>query len=124
MGCMAAAKTSILDTVDKFIAAVPWGKWRAVLLYLRQHGGREWVRLRTWDKHRKKLVWYPTKRYFVIPIEDAEALANAIKAAARDNPSPKPDWLVRRERLERRKLERLQLPAEALAHARRRVERA
>ena len=118
------AAQSILRTQDQFVAAVPWGKWRAVLVYLRQHGGRSWVRLRTWNKHRKKLVWYPTKRYFVIPIEDADALANAIKAAARHNPSPKPDWLVRRERLERLHLERLQLPPEAHAHARRRVERA
>ena len=115
---------SILRTHDQFIAAAPWGKWRSVLVYLRQHGGRKWVRLRTWNKHRKKLVWYPTKRYFVIPIENADSLANAIKAAARRNPSPKPDWLVRRERLERKHLARLQLPVEALAHARRKVERA
>ena len=121
---MAATKTYILDTVDQFIAAVPWGKWRTVLVYLRKHGGRSWIRLRTWNKHRKKLVWYPTKRYFVIPIEDADSLANAIRAAVRRNPSPKPDWLVRRERLERLHLERLQLPPEAHADARRRVERA
>ena len=115
---------SILQTHDQFIAAVPWGRWRSVLVYLRQHGGRRWVRLRTWNRHRKKLVWYPTKRYFVVPIEDADSLANAIKAAARCNPSPKPDWLVRRERLERKHLARLQLPPEAHADARRRVERA
>lgn len=118
------AAQSILQTHDQFITAVPWGKWRAVLVYLRQHGGRKWVRLRTWNKHRKKLVWYPSKRFFVIPIEDADSLANAIKAAARNNPSPKPDWLVRRERLERKHLERLQLPPEAHAEARRRVQRA
>ncbi len=115
---------SILQTHDQFIAAVPWGRWRSVLVYLRQHGGRRWVRLRTWNKHRTKFVWYPTKRYFVIPIEDADSLADAIRAAVRNNPSPKPDWLVRRERLERKHLQRLHLPAEALAHARRRVERA
>ena len=118
------AAQSILRTHDQFIAAVPWGRWRSVLVYLRQHGGRKWVRLRTWNRHRKKLVWYPTKRYFVIPIENADSLANAIRAAVRCNPSPKPDWLVRRERLERLHLERLQLPAESRAHARRRVERA
>ena len=115
---------SIFETHDQFIAAVPWGKWRAVLVYLRQHGGRQWVRLRTWNKHRKKLVWYPTKRYFVIPIEDADSLASAIRAAARCNPSPKPDWLVKRERLERKHLERLGLSHEALDAARRKVARA
>ncbi len=115
---------SILQTHDQFIAAVPWGRWRSVLVYLRQHGGRRWVRLRTWNRHRKKLVWYPTKRYFVIPIEDADSLANAIRAAVRCNPSPKPDWVVRRERLERLHLEGLQLPAEALAHAKRMMQRA
>jgi hypothetical protein len=119
-----SAAQSILQTHDQFIAAVPWGNWRAVLVYLRQHGGREWVRLRTWNKHRKKLVWYPTKRYFVIPIENADALVNAITAAVRGNSSPKPDWLVRRERLERKRMERMQLPPEVLADARRKVARA
>ncbi len=118
------AAQSILQTHDRFIAAVPWGRWRSVLVYRRRHGGRTWIRLRTWNRHRKKLVWYPTKRYFVIPIEDADSLANAIRAAVRCNPSPKPDWLVRRERLERLHLEGLQLPPHALAQARRRVERA
>jgi hypothetical protein len=115
---------SIFETHDQFIAAVPWGRWRAVLVYLRQHGGRQWVRLRTRNKHRKKLVWYPSKRFFVIPIENADALADAIRAAVRCNPSPKPDWLVRRERQERKHLEGLQLPPGVLADARRKVARA
>lgn len=104
--------TSILETVDEFVASVPWGKWRAVLVYRRKHGGRGWVRLRTWNKHRHKHVWYPSKRFFVIPMADAENLANAIRSAATGESTDKPDWLVQREEHEARLIRRLGLTEE------------
>ena len=112
-------KPNILHTVDEFIAMVPWDDWRAVLIYRRQHGGRTYVRLRTWNQHRKKLVWYPTKRSFVIPIKNAKSLADALNAAARGDPSPKPDWLIAREEAEPRRLEwvkKMKAPAKVIKY--------
>ncbi len=75
------------------MAAVPWGEWRTVLVYRRQYQGRTFIRLRTWNKHRKLLVWYPSDRFFVIPIDNAAALADAIRAAAEGVTNPSPDRL-------------------------------
>ena len=105
-----AKKTSqqpdILATTDKFIAAVPWGKWRVALVFRREHGGRTYVRIRTWNRHRDRLVWYPTKRFYVIPVAEADALADAIKAAARDEPlAKKPKWYAAREKADRERYE-------------------
>ena len=124
MDRMDASKPSILQTEDEFVSAVPWGKWRAVLVYRRRHGGREWVRLRTWNKHRHKHVWYPSKRFFVIPIADAENLADAIRSAAPGGSVEKPDWLIRREQAEARRVERLRLPEDAKRRALARVSEA
>ena len=74
---------SIFDTVDEFIGAVPWTRRRMVLVYLRHHGARTFVRLRTFNRHRTKGCWYPSPRYFVVPQECARYLAKAIEAAAR-----------------------------------------
>ena len=101
-------QANVLETVDEFVRCVPWGEHRGVLIYRRQHGGRSYVRLRTWNQHRTKLVWYPTKRSFVIPIDHAEALARALQAAARGETGRKPGWLVRRELAERQRLEWLE----------------
>ena len=85
--------TPVLDTTDELVAAVPWGRWRSVLVYRRQHAGRTWVRLRTFNKHRTKGCWYPSPRYFVVPLDCAAALAQAINAAARgENQGSAPDW--------------------------------
>jgi hypothetical protein len=116
--------TSILETVDEFVACVPWGNWRAVTVYRRHHGGREWVRLRTWNQHRDKHVWYPSKRFFVIPLANAEDLADAIRSAATGGSTDKPDWLVQREQAETRRIERLTLPPDAKRRALARVNEA
>ena len=63
-------------------------------MHHRLHGGRKYVRFRTWNKHRTKLVWYPSKRSFVIPIENADGLADALQAATKDWSRDKPDWFV------------------------------
>ncbi len=93
-------KRSILDTVTTFIKAVPfgWGNWRTVIVESTEHGGRTFIHLRTFNKHRSKLAWYPTRRFFTIPIENAQALAEDLRDAAAGWSGEKPDWLVERER--------------------------
>ncbi len=87
-------------TDDRFMAAVPWGVSRMVLVHRRVHGHREYGRLRTWNCHRTKGVWYPSKRSFIIPIQNAEALGGAILRAVDGLTVDKPDWLVEREQAE------------------------
>lgn len=85
---------SVRDTSDEFVAAVPWGRWRSVLVYRRRHAGRTWVRLRTFNKHRTKGVWYPSPRFFVVPLASAYDLARAIDDAESGNGRyRKPDWV-------------------------------
>ena len=93
-------KGGVLDTIDEFVAAIPWGENRVVLVYRRQHGGRTFVRVRIWNQHRDRRVWYPTKRAFVIPIQNVEDFAAAIRSAAGGKVGGKPDWLERREQAE------------------------
>ncbi|MEK6677712.1 MAG: hypothetical protein AABZ47_18920 [Planctomycetota bacterium] len=78
-----AKPRSILETTDELVAAVPWGNWRSVLVYRRQHAGRMWVRLRTFNRHRAKGCWYPSPRFFVVPLDCAAGLAKAIDSAAK-----------------------------------------
>jgi len=96
-------KPNPMETIDTFVAAVPWDKWRTVLVHHRQHGGHAFIRFRTWNLHREKLVWYPTKRGFVIPVENAKALAQALMAGVTGEAQDKPEWLVEYERIEREK---------------------
>ena len=117
-------KPSILDTVDEFMGCVPQGDSRAVLVYRRQHGGREYVRWRTWHKHRKLGRWYPDKRRsFIVPLADAGPLAKAILAAVQGKQGEMPAWLAWREAQRDRRaglLETLNAPPDVLARAKRR----
>jgi hypothetical protein len=81
--------------VDTFIAEVPIDPHRSILVYLRQHAGRQYVRWRVFHRHRKHGKWYPDKRRaFVIPVGIANALAGALASAVTAQPvSPKPAWL-------------------------------
>ena len=84
---------AVLETVDTFLAAVPWSKGRTVVIYLREHGGRRYVRLRTFNKQRAEGYWYPTKRFYMVPIESAAALGKAIIAASKGRPfGDPPEW--------------------------------
>ena len=84
---------AVLDTTDEFVAAVPWGRWRSVIVYRRQHAGRIWLRLRTFNKHRTKGCWYPSPRFFVVPLDCAAGLAEAIAAGASGKQlGPEPKW--------------------------------
>ncbi len=47
---------SILATIDEFVWEVPWGSRRSVLVFRRQHGGRTYLRFRTWNCHQERNV--------------------------------------------------------------------
>ena len=91
---------TIWQTVDTFIDCVPSGKNKAVLVHHRQHGGRTYVRFRTWNRHQEKGVWYPTRRGFIVPVGNAEPLADALRAGADGVEGSKPDWFLAWEREE------------------------
>ena len=113
-------------TTDTFVAAVPWGSSRTVLVHRRKHGWQEYVRLRTWNRHTTKRVWYPSRRFFIIPIQNAEALGEAILDAAYGNAKHKPAWLIERETAEIERIElmrELGAPAETVQAAEKRLER-
>lgn len=102
-------KSNVCDTIDTFIAAVPEGEHRMILLYRRQHGGREFVRWRVWHRHRRRGCWCPDKRrIFVIPLALAGALADALGDAGAGRSSPMPDWLAKVEASRDRRLATLE----------------
>ena len=79
--------------VDTFAAAVPWTKNRMVIVYHRCHAGREYIRLRTFNRHQVKGCWYPAPRFYMVPIEHAKELGSAIIAAGRgQSRGPAPEW--------------------------------
>lgn len=127
MATSTAHKPSILQTDDTFIAEVPWGPNRCVLVFRRTHGGRTYVRLRTWNRHRERRFWYPTDRFFVIPVDNAEVLAAALRAAVHGEPqSEVPAWYAAREQADRERYERLlelEAPEQVLERCRRRLTR-
>ena len=49
-------------TVDTFMAEVPIDAHRSILVYLREHGGRQYIRWRVFHRHRSLGHWYPDKR--------------------------------------------------------------
>ena len=62
-------------------------------MYRRQHAGRIWLRLRTFNKHRTKGCWYPSPRFFVVPLDCAAGLAEAIAAGASGKQlGPEREW--------------------------------
>jgi hypothetical protein len=78
-----------------------------VLVHRRIHGWREYVRFRTWNRHSKLGVWYPSDRSFIVPIKNADALVCALMDALAGEQSPKPDWLIAREQAEEEQLARM-----------------
>ena len=86
-------RPAVTKTVDRLLGFVPWTKRRTVIIYLREHGGRRYVRLRTFNQHRTEGHWYPSPRYFMVPIKSAAALGKAIIAAGKGRPfGEQPDW--------------------------------
>jgi hypothetical protein len=84
-------------TVDIFIAEVPVDSRRSILVCLRKHGGRKYVRWRVFHRLRKLGYWYPDKsRAFVVPLSSATALAGAIATAGTGQASSAtPAWLAK-----------------------------
>ncbi len=126
--CSSKSQSDILSTVDTFIAAVPWGESRKVLVFRREHGGRAYTRLRTWNRHTESGFWYPTDRFFVVPVGNTQPLADAIVAAARGDPiERKPSWYKAREDYDREHYDLLvddDAPDAVIARARRRMMKA
>ena len=92
-------KPEVLKTVDTFLSAIPWTKNRTVIIYLREHGGRRYVRMRTFNKHREKGCWYPAPRFYTVPLECAAELGEAIIAASEGEPfGIQPEWWEEFER--------------------------
>ncbi len=88
-------RSIIGPAIDHFRAAVPWTKNRMVIVYHRRHAGREYIRMRTFNRHQVKGCWYPAPRFYMVPIDHAEELGNAIIAAGRDRSSgPMPEWVA------------------------------
>ncbi len=78
---------------DTFMAAVPWTKNRMVVVFRRERNGREYVRCRTFNRHQIKKIWYPSPRFYMVPVDCAEELGKAIVAAARgEQYGPVPGW--------------------------------
>lgn len=84
---------TIFGTYNDFVREVPLDDWRSILVHRREHGHREFIRIRTWNQHRLWGAWYPTKRTFVIPIDEAMALADAIYAGVVGEFSEEPEWV-------------------------------
>ncbi len=49
-------RSIIGPAVDEFRAAVPWTKNRMVIVYHRRHAGREYIRMRTFNRHQVKIA--------------------------------------------------------------------
>lgn len=99
-------KPNPTETIDTFIAAIPVGEGRCIVVHRRQHAGREHLRFRYWIRHHLRGLWYPDShrngpRAFTLPLEHGEALANALLAGvAGEAERAKPGWLVEREQEE------------------------
>jgi hypothetical protein len=117
---------------DTFLASIPCGEHRAILVYLRETHGRRFVRFRYWHRHRTKGVWYPDTqrngpRAFIVPLENAAEPGSALISAVRgDEPGPMPGWFAEIERRNGDRVERLRrigAPEALLKTERRRARR-
>ncbi len=49
----------------------------------RERNGHQYVRCHTFNRHQIKKIWYPSPRFYMVPVDCAEELGKAIIAAAR-----------------------------------------
>lgn len=78
---------------DVLLGSVPLTDTRVVVVYLNERGGREYVRVSTYAKNRKKGHWYLTKAYYTVRIECAAALGQALIDASQGRPfGDEPEW--------------------------------
>ena len=75
------------------VAGIPWTQNRTVVVCRQRYRqGKEYVGVRVFNRHRQKGVWYPSPRYFVIPIGAAADLGEAIMDAACGISGDVPEW--------------------------------
>ena len=80
---------------DTFMAAVPWTKNRMIVVFRRERNGRQYVRCRTFNRRQIKKIWYPSPRFYMVPVDCAVELGKAIIAAARgEQYGQVPGWCV------------------------------
>lgn len=96
---------ALTETVDEFVHAMPIGRRRTIVVHRRYHGGRVYLRMRTWNKHQKSGHWYPTKRYFVLPLQYGQYFHLVLRAATEGYGFSKPKWLMQREAEEQNALQ-------------------
>lgn len=83
-----------MDTKEILVGGVLLSESSAVLVYARQWGQRELIRLRTWFRSKKFGTWYPSRsraHRFVVERQHGQALAEAILAAVEGKPMPDAD---------------------------------
>src|SRR4051794_20646818 len=92
----AAGTLDVTLTDDRFVGEIVLHPDKVILVFLRKHGGREFVRWRIFHRHRLSRRWYADKRrHFCIPVAAARALARAIAAGPHGKPiTDKPGWVV------------------------------
>lgn len=81
-------------TDDTFVDTIPLSEHRAIVVTRRALARGTYASFRTWNRHREKFCWYPTKRGFVLPIQSAEPLATALLIASQGAIGQKPEWLL------------------------------
>lgn len=92
---------------ERFMGCVYWTQNRCVLIHRRLHATREYICCRIWQKHRVMGHWYPSKRSFIVPMDRAKQIGNAVLGAAAGIAEDKPDWLVEREKAESEQIEEM-----------------
>ena len=84
-----------------FLGEIKLSPSRVSLVYRGTHHGRDYIRMRVWNRHKTKGVWYPCRyRSFVFPAEHADEMGETLLAGARSIGTEKPDWLIEREAAE------------------------
>ena len=67
-----------------------------VVVFRCERNGRQYVRCRTFNRHQIQKIWYPSPRFYMVPVDCAEGLVKANIAAARgsttSNARMKPSW--------------------------------
>ncbi len=82
-----------MRAVDKVLTTAAWKKHRTVIVSRREFGGRSFIRLHTFNRHRTFGSWYPSPRFFMVPFEHADQIGQAIIAAAHGEVSgEEPEW--------------------------------
>ncbi len=85
-------QANVLGTTDSFLGSIDWTKRRQVILFLREHRARRFVKMRTFLQHQVKKCWYPARSY-TVPIECAYDLGRAlIRASDGEQFTETPDW--------------------------------